>query len=121
MKQPDARDWFSLPFDAINYTANLDQGIRGLRIAYSPTLGYAKVDPEVAQRVEDAVRVLQDLGATVEQCDPGFTDPIDISAGLWFSVVHQLWSAMSPDQQALTDPDFQAQAVSVYLQRFAAM
>jgi aspartyl-tRNA(Asn)/glutamyl-tRNA(Gln) amidotransferase subunit A len=54
--------------------------------------------------------VLQDLGAQVEQCDPGFTDPIDISVGLWFSVVHQIWAGMSPEQQALTDPDFQAQA-----------
>jgi aspartyl-tRNA(Asn)/glutamyl-tRNA(Gln) amidotransferase subunit A len=110
MKQPDARDWFSLPFDATDYTSHLEKGIQGLRVAYSSTLGYAKVDPEVAQRVEDAVHVLQDLGAQVEQCDPGFTDPIDISVGLWFSVVHQIWAGMSPEQQALTDPDFQAQA-----------
>jgi len=110
MKQPDARDWFSLPQDVTDVTENLEQGIQGLRVAYSPTLGYAKVHPDVAQRVEDAVRVLQDLGAKVEQCDPGFTDPIDISVGLWESVVHQLWTAMSPQQQSLTDPDFQAQA-----------
>ncbi|MFM7524410.1 MAG: amidase family protein, partial [Betaproteobacteria bacterium] len=110
MKQPDARDWFSLPQDVTDVTENLEQGIQGLRVAYSPTLGYAKVHPDVAQRVEDAVRVLQDLGAKVEQCDPGFTDPIDISVGLWVSVVHQLWTAMSPQQQSLTDPDFQAQA-----------
>jgi aspartyl-tRNA(Asn)/glutamyl-tRNA(Gln) amidotransferase subunit A len=110
MKQPDARDWFSLPFDAADYTADLSQDIRGLRVAYSPTLGYAKVDPEVAQRVATAVQQLQDLGAHVEQCDPGFADPIDISVGLWISVVHQLWTAMSPEQQALTDPDFRAQA-----------
>ena len=110
MKQPDARDWFSSPFDTTDYTTNLEKGIQGLRVAYSPTLGYAKVDPEVAQRVDEAVRSLQDLGAHVEECDPGFTDPIDISVGLWFSVVHQLWAAMSPEQQALTDPDFQAQA-----------
>ena len=110
MKQPDARDWFSSPFDTTDYTTNLEKGIQGLRVAYSPTLGYAKVDPEVAQRVDEAVHSLQDLGAHVEECDPGFTDPIDISVGLWFSVVHQLWAAMSPEQQALTDPDFQAQA-----------
>jgi aspartyl-tRNA(Asn)/glutamyl-tRNA(Gln) amidotransferase subunit A len=110
MKQPDARDWFSLPLDATDYTDHLEQGIRGLRVAYSPTLGYATVDAEVAQQVEAAVHVLQDLGAIVEQCDPGFSDPIEISVGLWFSVVHQLWAAMSPDQQAVTDPDFQAQA-----------
>jgi len=111
MKRPDARDWFSLPLDTSDYTEELEQGVQGLRIAYSPTLGYAKVDPEVAQRVDAAVHVLRDLGAHVEQCDPGFSDPIDISVGLWVSVVHQLWSAMSPEQQALTDADFQAQAL----------
>ena len=46
LKRPDARDWTSLPYDASDYTIGLDDGIRGLRIAFSPTLGYAKVDAE---------------------------------------------------------------------------
>ena len=44
LKRPDARDWTSLPYDPSDYTIGLDDGIRGLRIAFSPTLGYAKVD-----------------------------------------------------------------------------
>ncbi len=110
MKQPDARDWTALPFDNADYTVGLNDGIRGLRIAYSPTLGYAKVDAEVAQAVEAAVRGLQAQGALVEQVDPGFDDPIDISTGLWFAVAHQLWRTMTPAQQALADPDFVAEA-----------
>ncbi len=41
LKQPDARDWTSLPPDSSDYTADLDGGIDGLRVLFSPTLGYA--------------------------------------------------------------------------------
>ncbi|WP_431271714.1 amidase family protein [Dankookia sp. P2] len=44
--------------------------VRGLRIAYSPDLGHAKVDPEVATLVEAAVKQLEAAGATVEQVTP---------------------------------------------------
>ncbi|MBL6459182.1 amidase [Belnapia sp. T6] len=45
-------------------------GLRGLRIAYSPDLGHARVDPEVAALVEGAVRAMEAAGATVEQVTP---------------------------------------------------
>lgn len=111
MAQPDARDWTSLPPDGRDYTVGLNDGVRGLRIAYSPTLGYAKnVHPEVAAAVEHGVRTLQSLGAVVEQQDPGFDDPLDISTSLWFAGVHGVWRGMTPAQQATLDPDFAAQA-----------
>ena len=55
LKQPDARDWTSLPPDGSDYLDGLDDGVAGLRIAYSPTLGYADVHPEVAAAVAAAV------------------------------------------------------------------
>jgi aspartyl-tRNA(Asn)/glutamyl-tRNA(Gln) amidotransferase subunit A len=111
MKRPDARDWTALPPDASNSLAGLDAGIRGLRIAWSPTLGYAKnVHPEVAASVAAAVLHLQALGATVEAVDPGFDDPLDIITGLWFAGAFTVWSSLTPAQQAVTDPDFAAQA-----------
>ena len=46
LSQPDARDWTSLPPDDRDYLEGLEDGISGLRIAWSPTLGYARgVDP----------------------------------------------------------------------------
>ena len=111
LKRPDARDWTSLPPDATDYTAGLDDGIRGLKIAYSPTLGYAQVHPEVAQAVAVAVRQLEDLGAHVEQIDPGFEDPLDITTGLWFVGAWTVWNTLTPEQQAVTDPDFRAEAL----------
>ena len=111
MKRPDARDWTSLPEDTTDYTQGLNNGIQGLRIAYSPTLGYAKnVHPEIAAAVAEAVQVLQDLGAHVEQIDPGFEDPLDITTGLWFLGAWTVWNTLSAEQQSLADPDFQAEA-----------
>ena len=111
VKQPDARDWTALPPDPADYTQHLDTGIRGLRIAYSPGLGYARqVDPEVAAAVLAAVAQLEQLGAVIEQVDPGIEDPLDITTGLWFLGSWTVWNTLTPQQQALCDPDFAAQA-----------
>lgn len=112
LKKPDARDWTSLPPDHSDYLASLEDGIRGLRIAWSPTLGYAQhVDAEVASSVARAVALLVGLGAHVEEVDPGIEDPLDITTGLWFAGAWTVWSSLTPAQQALTDPDFRAQAL----------
>ncbi len=111
LKKPDARDWTSLPADSTDYTVGLEDGIRGLRIAYSPTLGYANhVHPEIAAAVDAGVRQLQALGAHVEQVDPGFEDPLEITTGLWFLGASTVWNGLSAQQQAVTDPDFRAEA-----------
>jgi aspartyl-tRNA(Asn)/glutamyl-tRNA(Gln) amidotransferase subunit A len=111
ISQPDARDWTSLPFDGMDYLVGLQSGVKGLRVAYSPTLGYAKhVDPEIAAATAQAAKHLQDLGAVVEQVDPLSEDPLEITTGLWFAGAYQVWQSLSPAQQAVTDPDFKAQA-----------
>ncbi|MFM9134064.1 MAG: amidase family protein [bacterium] len=79
-------------------------------MAYSPALGYADVHPEVAASVEEAVGVLAELGARVEQVDPGFEDPLDISTGLWFVSSRTVYETLTPEGQERTDPDFRAQA-----------
>ncbi len=111
MKQPDARDWTSLPADDSDYTRGLDDGIRGLRIAFSPALGHADVHPEIAAAVAVAVEELASLGAHVESVDPGFEDPLDITTGLWFLGAWTVWSGLTPAQQAVVDPDFRAEAM----------
>ncbi len=111
IKRPDARDWTALPPDATDYTVGLDNGVRGLKIAYSPTLGYAKnVHPEIAAAVDAAVHQLAALGAHVEPIDPGIEDPLEITTGLWFIGAWTVWNTLTPEQQALTDPDFRAEA-----------
>jgi aspartyl-tRNA(Asn)/glutamyl-tRNA(Gln) amidotransferase subunit A len=46
--------------------------LTGLRIAYSPDLGHARVDPEIAGMVEAAVRAFERLGAAVETVVPAW-------------------------------------------------
>jgi aspartyl-tRNA(Asn)/glutamyl-tRNA(Gln) amidotransferase subunit A len=112
LKQPDARDWTSLPPDPTDYTVGLEDGIRGVRIAYSPTLGYARnVHPEIAAALDRVAQTLRELGAHVESVDPGIEDPLDISTGLWFATSWQIWRALTREQQAVADPDFRAQAL----------
>jgi len=84
LAQPDARDWFSLPDDKRDYRVGLERGVAGLRVAYSPTLGYAQVDPEIIAALDHCAQVLDDQGAHVELIDPGFADPIDLICSLWF-------------------------------------
>jgi aspartyl-tRNA(Asn)/glutamyl-tRNA(Gln) amidotransferase subunit A len=75
----DERDPFALPADGTDYVSALEGGIRGARIAFSQTLGYApKVHPEVARLARDAAAVLAELGANVEERDPGVEDPIEV-------------------------------------------
>jgi aspartyl-tRNA(Asn)/glutamyl-tRNA(Gln) amidotransferase subunit A len=84
LSQPDARDWHALPYDARDYLTGLDDGVRGLRIAYSPDLGYARVDREIAALVKKAVQVFEDLGAQVDEVDPGFEDQLEVFTLHWF-------------------------------------
>ncbi len=111
LKRPDPRDWTALPPDDSDYLATLEDGVRGLRVAWSPTLGYAaNVHPEVAAACARAAADFEALGARVEAVDPGFEDPLEITTGLWFLGSWTLWNTLTPAQQALTDPDFRAQA-----------
>lgn len=111
LARSDARDWTSLPPEGRDYAVGLDDGIGGLRVAWSPRLGYAaNVDPEVAASCAAAVRDLERLGARVEAVDPGFEDPLEITCGLWFLGAWAIWNTLTPAQQAVTDPDFRAEA-----------
>ena len=108
----DTRDWFALPDEDADYTAALEDGVAGLRIAFSPTLGFAKVDAEVAALVEAAAYAFVDLGASVESVDPGFDDPTPIFVMHWALGCANALSTMSAEQRALIEPDLLAQAES---------
>jgi aspartyl-tRNA(Asn)/glutamyl-tRNA(Gln) amidotransferase subunit A len=81
---PDSRDWSALPAPHESHLNELDAGVSGMRIAFSPTLGYVTVDSQVESRVRAAVDVLAELGAVVEEVDPGFDDPVEAFHVLWF-------------------------------------
>jgi aspartyl-tRNA(Asn)/glutamyl-tRNA(Gln) amidotransferase subunit A len=83
---PDERDLGSLPADATEYLPACDTAARGLRVAWSVDLGYAPVEPEIAQICAAAAQVFAgDLGCVVEEAAPGFRDPVQSLQILWAS------------------------------------
>jgi aspartyl-tRNA(Asn)/glutamyl-tRNA(Gln) amidotransferase subunit A len=101
----DSRDWSAGPRPAGSFAAACESGsVEGLRIAFSPTLGYASVDGEVAALVESAVQVFTRLGATVSLADPGFADPVDAFHVLWFAGAAASTAALTDEQRAGMDP-----------------
>ena len=111
MSRPDARDWTSLPYDPRDYRVGLHEGVRGLRVAFSPDLGYVKnVDPEIAASVRRAAESFAAMGAQVDELAPGFSNPEEITVKMWFVGSYSLVSNMTPEQAALTDPALRWQA-----------
>jgi aspartyl-tRNA(Asn)/glutamyl-tRNA(Gln) amidotransferase subunit A len=104
MAGSDPRDAYALPDEARDYGAVLEGGIAGLRVAYSPDLGYATVDPEVAKLVAAAAQSFEALGAEVEQVDPGFENPQAIFRSHWYAGAAHILRAMSAAQRELIDP-----------------
>jgi len=77
---PDAHDPDSLPPVGYSYAARLEELPDGLRLGYSPTLGYARVEPAVRREVDAAVEMLgRTLGRTVDLIFDRVTD----AAGAW--------------------------------------
>jgi aspartyl-tRNA(Asn)/glutamyl-tRNA(Gln) amidotransferase subunit A len=105
--EPDPRDAAALLPDGVDHLAGIEGGVAGLRVAYSRTLGHVHVDPEVADLVAAAVAVLEDLGARVEEVDPGFADPVDTFWVLWSAGAAQATATDSPEQRRLRDPGLQ--------------
>lgn len=102
---PDWRDWSQLGPVASSFRAGIEGGVRGLRIAYSPSLGgQVAVRPVVAAAVRQAVESLAAQGAYVEETDPDFTDPVEAFHTLWFSGAARVIQHLPPAQRELLDP-----------------
>jgi len=75
---PDTTDLRSLPKPEASWPAALDGARPPVRVAWSPTLGYAEVDEEVLGLCRRALDALADLGTEVVEVDTVFDeDPVD--------------------------------------------
>lgn len=55
---------------ATDFTANLDEGVRGMKVGVVPAFMEARgLDPLVKERIEDAIRELENLGALIVEVD----------------------------------------------------
>ena len=75
MSGPHPLDHTTLEAWPAHYLRRLHEGIQGKRIAFSPDLGHARVDPDVAALVQAAARRFTELGAHVEEVPTSWAAP----------------------------------------------
>jgi len=108
---PDQRDMTAVLAGSLGPDA--PASLKGMRVAWSPKLGgNVHLDPDVAALTEAAAKKFVELGAHVEQVDPGFSDPVDALNTLWFAGAAVLLQSYSAEQRAKMDPGLVAIAES---------
>ncbi|MBV8777483.1 MAG: amidase [Alphaproteobacteria bacterium] len=110
ISHPDPRDPYGLPEHQGDLLGGFDGGVRGWRIAYSPNLGYAKVDPEIAECVAAAARQFEVLGARVEEVGKIFDSPRGALLTLWSAGAARIVAGVPAEKLRRCDPGFLAVA-----------
>ena len=109
--QPDGRDmtaWTGTPPD---YSAVLDRGVRGLRVAFSARLGQTHaLDPEIEAAARKAAHALEEQGAFVEDADPPLARAPELIRALWWPVAVAIVDMGPPERRGEMDPGFLAMA-----------
>lgn len=80
----DARDPYALQSDGVDYLKELSKSPRGIRIAWSPNLGYEAVEPEVMAICENAAAQFREFGCVLDVADPEWPDPYNIWTTLFY-------------------------------------
>jgi aspartyl-tRNA(Asn)/glutamyl-tRNA(Gln) amidotransferase subunit A len=110
ISRPDERDYTALPWDDRDYLADIEDGVRGLRIGLLTDMGFGlPLQPDIRSLVEEAAAVLEGLGATVETMRPMFDE--DPEPDFDRMVQAYGWSdfgALPPERQALVMPEIAA-------------
>jgi Asp-tRNA(Asn)/Glu-tRNA(Gln) amidotransferase A subunit family amidase len=101
MAGPDPRDPLSIDAPPPEFLAACDGDLRGLRVGWSPDLGYAAVDTAVAERTSQAALRFRDLGCAVEEAKIDWGDPTDFHRAI-YSVQH----AARLGDRAMARPDW---------------
>jgi aspartyl-tRNA(Asn)/glutamyl-tRNA(Gln) amidotransferase subunit A len=105
LAKPDARDWHNLPYEAQDYTKELESGLRGKRVAFSLTLGgKPKIVPEVEALVKAAAKRIESLGAHVEATDPPMAEAGEIFRTLWWAGAGFALGALPEEKKMLLEP-----------------
>ncbi|XKH60432.1 amidase [Halomonas sediminis] len=101
----DYRDPYAIRGQPDDWGEEVGMGLRGLRIAYSPTLGYAQVDKQVAARVHEAADKLAALGAEVVEINPDFeASPLETFRKLWYTASLAVWEELDEKARQQLDP-----------------
>ena len=105
--QPDARDMTAWNTPAPDFRIGLDDGVAGLRIAFSARLGHVtRLDPQVEKAAAAAAQTFSELGAIVEVADPGLPDTSEQIMAFWGAISTVIVDQASAEARAKMDPDF---------------
>ena len=104
LARPDWRDSRSLPPDGRDWRDGLEDGVAGLRMAYSADLGHVRVNREVAEITARAAKVFVSLGAVVDARDPEIAAAGDCFRTLWYAGAASALSKLSARQRDSMDP-----------------
>jgi aspartyl-tRNA(Asn)/glutamyl-tRNA(Gln) amidotransferase subunit A len=102
--RPDHRDVYPSLVDERSWLDGIDDGVAGLRIAYTPVWPRAQVDPQIAEAVARAVEVLARLGAVVEEVPAPGGDVHDAFLALWDGALGRALRGLGDEQLAMSDP-----------------
>ena len=101
----DERDAYSVAGPVPDLLAACHQDVKGLRIAYSPTLGYARPDAEVLRIVGAAAKQFETLGCTVDLIERVFErDPVDIWSAEFYAGAGTRLRPFLETKRELIDP-----------------
>jgi Asp-tRNA(Asn)/Glu-tRNA(Gln) amidotransferase A subunit family amidase len=100
----DARDPASVSAPVPDYLAACEAPVDGMRVAWSPTLGYAKPTPEVLEITEQAVRALEDLGVSVDLVEEVLADPVELWNAEFFAGAGTRLKDALQNSRELLDP-----------------
>ena len=113
ISQPDWRDWHADSSMSSNFINRLSEGIKGKKIAYSKDFGMSPfwnidlMDADVILNVENTVKLLEDLGAYVEEIDINWaSNPKEAFNVLWTSGAAFLSKDFTEEENNLLDPVF---------------
>lgn len=101
MAGPDPRDPLSIDQEPPDFLAACDGDIKGLRVAWSADLGYARVDPEVAEIAGRAARRFSELGCEVEEPKIDWPNPYE-----FHKIIYTVSVAARQLDRALQRPDW---------------
>jgi len=87
----DNRDPTSLPDTAPSYLPFSGTDLKGLKVAWSPDLGYAPIDPQVLRITEAAVKTFAALGANVDTATPEASSPGDAFITIVSARIAAVW------------------------------
>jgi aspartyl-tRNA(Asn)/glutamyl-tRNA(Gln) amidotransferase subunit A len=101
----DARDPFSVAGPVPDVLAAARAPVKGMRVALSHTLGYARPDPDVVAVIEKAGNTLEALGCIVERVENVFEkDPADLWTAEFYAGVGTRLRGVVENQRDLLDP-----------------